>query len=133
MTTHGVSAGPSGEQPLPGRPEASRRLAMWASAAAGALGLVGVAVARVQLSTRPPCPPGYVRLVDLSRLSVEVPGAVVVTAGCLWLWSRRPGPHLPAAVVAVLLVGLVLLVDVSVALLLGDQWGSQFDPTCWTF
>jgi len=106
---------------------------VWASTAAAVLALVCVVLAVVQLATRPPCPPGYVRLVDLSWLGVALPAALGVVAVSLRLWIRRPGPHLVAAGVAALLVGLVGLACVGVAVVLHEQWGSQYDTGCWTF
>ena len=87
----------------------------------------------MDLATRPPCRDGYVRLVDLQPLALDV-SVVLTLAALVLLWRARRGKHLKLiAAISIVVFLCVGLVDLTAFGTLVDHHGSRYDDTCWTF
>lgn len=96
------------------------------------LGGLGAALFAIDLATRPPCAPGYVRLVDLEPVGPIIGAVLAGLALVLYVRSRR-GSHLKIMLaVGVVLLLCVAYVDLSAVALLVQHHGAQYD-SCWTF
>ena len=96
------------------------------------LGVLGAAFVRLDLATRPPCRPGYVRLVDLEPVGALISLALAALAVAVF-WRSRRGAHLKLITGAGVVVFLcVALVDVGAVANLVHHHGARYD-TCWTF
>ncbi len=84
--------------------------------------------AGVYLELRPPCPPGYGRLLDVAEAVPWVSGFLALAAGSCGAASLTSGRHrltvVTGSVVAVVAVGLLVVTSVSLARLGGAG-------TCW--
>ena len=91
-------------------------------------GLAGLVIAVVYLEIRPPCPPGYVRLLDVARAVPWASGFLAVAAGSCLASAMPSGRHrlvvVTGSVVAAVAVGLLVVSAVSLARA-GDV------GTCW--
>jgi hypothetical protein len=99
-----------------------------------AVALVGLTV---DLLTRPPCSPGYVRLIDIEVIMPFVAGFFGLVAGGLLLiirsLKRQQRPvGLWVAVVAMSLVPPTAVLAVAGVVTNTDN-GAQYDSSCWTF
>jgi hypothetical protein len=98
-------------------------------------GIAAMAVAGIDLATRPGCPGNYVRLIDVEWALPFIAALVSVTGAVVWSRSRWQSPGRWATGLAgfALAVG-VLTAGVSTAWLVHHQ-SSNYDPysECWTF
>lgn len=93
---------------------------------------LAVVASLVWVEVRPPCPPGYVRLVDLGWLVTVVAGAGALTGvlALLLVASRRL--YRTVAVVMCASTALALLVAIGTADSIITDSG-HYDSGCWTF
>jgi hypothetical protein len=119
---------------LPAQPSGPRRrIALWAAGASVTCWALGLVASLVWLRIRPPCPPGYVRLIDLGcSVAVAVAGgALLGVAGYVLARNRRL-----CRTVAVLMcasTAVALLVVVGTADTDVTNWGARYDNGFWTF
>jgi hypothetical protein len=89
----------------------------------------------VHLAVRPPCPEGYVRLLDLAYFVPFVTGFLAVMMSGLWVGNRRnDSPRLGVdggVAIAFTCLGLLLLLG-AVGVLISDAHTYQA-TNCWTF
>ena len=103
-------------------------LALLAVVLAGA----GTILFRIDLTTRPPCKPGYVRLVDLEPAAVYIGIALAVLSGVLY-WRARRGTYLRTITcIGVVMLLCIAFVDVGAVGNLVRHHGERYDD-CWTF
>ena len=96
------------------------------------LGGIGAAVFGFDVATRPPCRPGYVRLVDFEPFGVTL-SLVLAGIAVVVLWRSRRGSHLRLITgAAVVVLVCVALVDIGAAMNLVHHHGARYD-NCWTF
>ena len=132
--------------PTPSRPDRGHRrerspeaVAVWrrvgvASALAAAItGCLAAAVWFDVAATRPPCPPGYVRFIDLGPLMGWVCLGLAVVGLLTAVLARALRGSRVVAVLAGVLVVVVVLLGASAVVSVVEQHGQTTDPGCWTF
>jgi len=125
-TRHGRSRSPDG----PTRPKAS--IAKASALAASVLSFAATITWTVELATRPPCPPGYVRLVDLDPAARVMSGMLVLVSVGVLLSSLRYRRVRALAVLGLVLFVLALADSaMATVALVYDHSGSA--SNCWTF
>jgi hypothetical protein len=112
--------------------DSQRRTATRYALTAVVLAGIGAMLMALDLATRPPCYPGYVRLID-----VELLGAIVilalVTISIVVYWRARRGRHFQATIgVAAVLILCLAFANLWIVATLVDNSGAQYD-SCWTF
>jgi len=130
------SAGPKAAAPAAGltlAPPGRRRVAAWAASASLACWAVAVVASLGWLWVRPPCPPGYVRLVDFGELVPVVAGAGVLASAAALLLVRRRVLYRTLCVLTCASTAVALLVVAANAASVISNLGAQFDGGCWTF
>ena len=90
----------------------------------------------VHVQIRPPCYPGYVRLVDLAPALPFVSGFVAAASVPLFVRGRKAQPRRAARISSLAAAALLLLLAVAsvvggTASLLSDH--GTYDRGCWTF
>ena len=113
------------------------RAGRWPRAVAmcGAVGAaVGCVLAIVYLVHRSPCPPNYVRLIDLGVVVLVLQGLLLLAELVVGLTARSPGRHRVAGAFAVIFVlGVVVLLLPALSLALSTVESGRFDTGCWAF
>jgi hypothetical protein len=101
----------------------------------GAIGAgAGCLLAAVYIVHRAPCPPNYVRLIDLGVVALALLGLLLVAELAVVLATKTPGRHRIAGTFAVLLgVGVLALFLPALSLALSTFGSSRIDTGCWTF
>src|SRR5262245_49099290 len=85
-----------------------------------------------ELATRPPCPNGYVRLIDVAKVGPVISGFLFVTVLALWTVSPRRN----RAWIVTILVATVGVASLALLLVAGIAIVSHSRPvdnSCWTF
>lgn len=86
--------------------------------------------------TRPPCPPGYARLLDVAPLTIvwavltALPSFGLLVGAFRIRAGSRTWPLRGAAIVLLLLA---LPLSLLIGLELATVTGQEYDPGCWTF
>ena len=113
--------------------EPRRRVVSGLALLAAGLGSVGVALVGFDVTTRPPCEPGYVRLVDLEPVVAFISLALAGLA-LLVYWRSRRGSHLQLmAGVSIVVLLCVALIDLGAVITVVHRHGTRYDAGCWTF
>jgi uncharacterized membrane protein len=113
--------------------EPLRRLVSRLALLAVSLGGIGAAFVGYDLATRPPCEPGYVRLVDLEPVGVIL-SFVLAGLALVVYWRSRSGSHLKIMTgVSVVVLVCVALFDLGAVATLVHHHGERYDADCWTF
>ena len=115
----------------------SERLDHAAFVGAGIAGS-GTFAALVDWATRPPCPDGYVRLIDVVPIAAVVCGALALAllwrAGRTTRWfPRRKDVRGVTVVVSVLLTVVTVLPALIAVASLAQHSHESIDSNCWTF
>jgi hypothetical protein len=122
---HQAPSGVSAREPL-------RRAASGLALLAVGLGGIGAALVSFDVSTRPPCKPGYVRLVDLEPVGTTV-SLVLAGLALVLLWRSRRGSYLKLLTgMSVVVLVCAALVDLGAVANLVHHHGARYDD-CWTF
>jgi hypothetical protein len=126
---------PSDQLPSPGTGWSSGRLARLSGRGATLVGALGIVLLAIDLTTRPPCPPRDVRLIDFEALAPVVPVFVALLGVAVARIARSPASHRAAAVVggALLAVAALVVVLTSAALVAHHSPGYDSSSECWTF
>jgi hypothetical protein len=83
--------------------------------------------------TRPPCKPGYVRLIDGEPVGAIISLVLGVLALVVY-WRSRRGTHLKVFTgVGVVMLLCVAFVDFGAVATLVRHHGARYDWDCWTF
>ncbi|HWE57214.1 MAG TPA: hypothetical protein VG435_17025 [Acidimicrobiales bacterium] len=85
------------------------------------------------LATRPPCPEGYVRLIDVLAIWPVVSGVRAALSLILALFSVWRGDRPARVVLSVLAVVVSGLLLVGAVGIWQSLQGATYDPSCWTF
>ena len=131
MTTHWRSRPDRSESR---RGPAHRKVSIAACSALAASGLsFATATAwEVEMATRPSCPPGYVRLLDLDPVARLISGMLAVVSVVVLLASLRYGRRRLLTTIALVLLVLALAGStLSTMALVYDH--SRSSSNCWTF
>ena len=98
-----------------------------------ALGVVGAALVGLDVVTRPPCEPGYTRIIDLEPVGAFV-SLLLAGAALVVFWRSRRGCHLKTlAGVSVVVLLCAAFVDIGAVATLVHHHGARYDSGCWTF
>ena len=119
--------------PAASRSAGRRRVALWAAGASVACWAVALAASLVWLHGRSPCPPNYVRLVDLATLVPVLAAAGVALGVVAVLVTRTVGLFRVVSVLMCVSTALALLVTVSSVGQVVADWGASYDAGCWAF
>ena len=114
-------------------PEPLRTAASAVALVAVAVAVIGAVLAGFDLTTRPPCKPGYVQFVDLEPVAVFISVGFAVVALVVY-WRSRRGRHLAtitAVGIAVLLCAALVAVGAGANVV--HHHGERYDSGCWTF
>ena len=97
------------------------------------LGIIGGVTACIDIATRPPCDPGYVRLIDFQPVVATLGFALAGLFGLVY-WRSRRGSHLRlmTGVLVVMLI-CVAYVDLVAVANVVTHYGQSSDSDCWTF
>jgi hypothetical protein len=118
---------------LHARRQVRRRVAIVAAVISATAAAAGVVVWVTVLSTRPPCPSGYVRLIDFAVVMPFLCGGLLAVSLGLVALAARTRAHrfvIAAAVVLTLIGGLAF---VGGAATVASYRHQTEDPNCWTF
>jgi hypothetical protein len=103
-----------------------------------ALAAAGALAALTDWATRPPCPGGYVRLIDVVPIAAVVCGVLAVVLGwraartTRWMPRRKDVSGVTVVVSVLLTVLSVLPALIAVASFVQHR-GETYDSSCWTF
>jgi hypothetical protein len=112
----------------------SRMVALGLGSALIVLGTTVTALDLWYVRSRPPCPDGYVRLVDIGPVLYLAVGLAVCLVGVVTVvLARRPGAHRALAAVAGVVVIIVAIGVVALAIAIHQLAQQTYDPGCWTF
>jgi hypothetical protein len=112
--------------------EPRRRVVSGLALLAAGLGSVGIALVGFDVATRPPCEPGYVRLVDLEPVGTFISLALAGLALVAY-WRSRRGSHLKLmAGVSIVVLVCVALIDLGAVTTIVHHHGARYDAGCWT-
>ncbi len=112
---------------------ATRRVVLWAGAAAAVLWTVALLASAWYLRFRPDCPQGYVRFLDLGPFPVVGAAAGLAGTVALLLPGRGHGRHRALAVLACVSLVLAALFALAAATTMVQTIVDGADPSCWTF
>ena len=104
-----------------------------AAGTASAVGLVAAISSAVALALRPPCPPGYVRLIDLQPAWPVVASLVAAASLAIMVVSCRRGNHPARAILSLAAVVVAAILLFGAAHDIALYGGTAYDPNCWTF
>jgi hypothetical protein len=109
-----------------------RRFALRAALASAVCWGLAFCASLVWIRLRPPCPPNYVRLVDLAVAVPFVAGAGAIVGVVAWLVVRSIGLFRVVAVLMCVSTAMALVVAVSMVGRIHADIGVPYDD-CWTF
>ena len=125
-------AGPQARAPT-ASPNLSRRIALCGAWTSTVTWTVAICVLILWRQTRPPCPPGYVRLIDLAGVLPLIAGAGILVGVVSLGLARSPRSHRTLAVLVWLSAALALFIAFEAVALIIAHRGARYDGTCWTF
>ncbi|MDQ1511717.1 MAG: hypothetical protein QOG50_3561 [Actinomycetota bacterium] len=113
--------------------EPLRRVLSGVALLAAGLAIIAGAIFCIDVATRPPCEPRYVRLLDLEPVGAVISFALAGLSLVVY-WRSRRGSHFKLMIgVLVVLLLCVAYVDLVAVVNVVVHYGKRYDDGCWTF